>query len=91
MPNELFQQFGGGSAPSAPAAQAAPAQGQPDFQAMLNSLQANPAAMLQQAGLNVPQNILGSPRQMVEHLMRTGQVHNPGAVQSFMSQMMGRR
>lgn len=88
--NDLFRRFGQSSAAPSPAPAApvqAAQQGAPDFQAMLDSLKANPAAMLQKAGLNVPQEMMGNPRQMVSHLMATGQVRNPGAVHAFMRQI----
>lgn len=40
---------------------------------MLQQLQQNPAQMLRQAGLNVPDN-LSDPNQIIQHLMNSGQV-----------------
>ena len=40
---------------------------------MLQQLQQNPAQMLRQAGLNVPDN-LSSPNDIIQHLMSSGQV-----------------
>lgn len=40
---------------------------------MLQQLQQNPAQMLRQAGLNVPDN-LSSPNEIIQHLMSSGQV-----------------
>lgn len=40
---------------------------------MLQQLQQNPAQMLRQAGLNVPDN-LNDPNAIIQHLMRSGQV-----------------
>lgn len=40
---------------------------------MLQQLQQNPAQMLRQAGLNVPDN-LSSPNDIIKHLMSSGQV-----------------
>lgn len=40
---------------------------------LLQMLQGNPMNVLRQAGLNLPANI-SSPQQIVEHLVRTGQV-----------------
>ncbi len=54
---------------------------------MLSQLKQNPAAVLQQAGLNVPAN-LTNPQQIVQHLMQSGQV--PQARYQQAMQMMGR-
>lgn len=40
---------------------------------MLQQLQQNPAQMLRQAGLNVPDN-LNDPNAIIQHLMSSGQV-----------------
>ena len=40
---------------------------------MLQQLRQNPAQMLRQAGLNVPDN-LNDPNQIIQHLMNSGQV-----------------
>ena len=40
---------------------------------MLQQLRQNPAQMLRQAGLNVPDN-LSSPNDIIQHLMSSGQV-----------------
>lgn len=57
-------------------------------QNMLQQLKANPQAMLAQRGLSVPQG-MSDPRQILNHLMQTGQVSNP-RLQAVM-QMLGRR
>lgn len=43
----------------------------------LQQLKQNPAQMLRQAGLNVPDNMMGNPQAMVQHLIQTGQVGGP--------------
>ena len=40
---------------------------------MLQQLRQNPAQMLRQAGLNVPDN-LSNPNDIIQHLMNSGQV-----------------
>lgn len=40
---------------------------------MLQQLRQNPAQMLRQAGLNVPDN-LNDPNQIIQHLMNSGQI-----------------
>ena len=40
---------------------------------LLQMLQGNPADMLRRAGLNLPTGIT-NPQQIVEHLVRTGQI-----------------
>lgn len=88
--NDLFRRFGQTAAAQSPAPAPAAAAQPVDMQSALRQLQTNTAAVLQQAGLNVPQNLLSNPRQTVMHLMSTGQVRNPAALQNFI-QMMGRR
>ena len=41
---------------------------------MVNQLKQNPAQMLNQAHLRVPQNMMGDPQQIVNHLVQSGQV-----------------
>lgn len=41
---------------------------------MLPILQGNPAGMLMNKGFNVPQNIMGGPQAIIEHLMNSGQI-----------------
>ena len=43
----------------------------------LQQLKQNPAQMLRQAGLNVPDNMMENPQAMVQHLIQTGQVGGP--------------
>lgn len=40
---------------------------------MLQMLQASPAMLLRRTGLNIPEGVT-DPRQIVEHLTRTGQI-----------------
>jgi hypothetical protein len=41
---------------------------------MVQQLKQNPAQMLNQAHLNVPQNMMNNPQQIVNHLVQSGQV-----------------
>ena len=45
-------------------------------QQALAQLRANPAQMLKQAGLNIPDGMT-DPQQIISHLLQTGQVTNP--------------
>ena len=47
----------------------------PNPQQMLQQLRSNPAAMLKQAGLNIPDG-MNDPNQIVNHLLQSGQVSN---------------
>lgn len=42
---------------------------------MMNQLRANPAAMLKQRGLNIPDG-MNDPQQIINHLLQTGQINN---------------
>ena len=55
---------------------------------MMMQLRNNPAAVLKQRGLNVPDG-MSDPQQIVQHLISSGQVSN-NALQAAM-QMMGRK
>lgn len=48
-------------------------QGQQDMRGEMNRIQQNPGAYLQQRGFNIPQGMT-DPRQITQHLLRTGQV-----------------
>lgn len=48
-------------------------QGQQDMRGEVNRIQQNPGAYLQQRGFNIPQGMT-DPRQITQHLLRTGQV-----------------
>ena len=51
--------------------------GAPNMQEALKMLQSNPKAFLQQAGVNVPEEMLNNPQAMVMHLINTNQVGGP--------------
>lgn len=55
---------------------------------MLQQIRQNPAAVLQRAGLNVPEGMT-NPQQIIQHLMQSGQV-TQGRYQQAM-QMLRRR
>lgn len=61
-------------------------------QQAMSQLQANPAGVLGQIGLNIPAGMT-DPQQMVQHLMQTGQVPQGRFAQAMqmMGQMVGRR
>ena len=46
---------------------------------MLQQLQRNPKQFFQQAGVNVPDEIMNDPQAIVMHLLQTGQVKGPMA------------
>ena len=56
---------------------------QGSMQQQLQQLKQNPAQMLRQAGMNVPENLMGNPQAIVQHLIQTGQVGGP-ALQRIM-------
>lgn len=64
----------------------------PGMQEELKKLQADPAAYLKNAGVNVPAEIMNDPKAIVMHLIQTGQVSSP-ALQRVMPmiRMMGGR
>ena len=45
-----------------------------NFMQMLQQFKSNPMQMLMQRRLNVPQNMMGDPQQIVNHLLQTGQI-----------------
>ena len=56
---------------------------------MLTQLKQNPLGLLQSVGFNIPTNIT-NPQQIVEHLMRTGQINQSQLDQAQqMMQMFG--
>lgn len=61
-------------------------------QQAMAELQANPAGVLGNLGLNIPAGMT-NPQQMMQHLMQTGQVPQGRFAQAMqmMGQMMGRR
>lgn len=54
---------------------------------MLSQIKQNPAAVLKQAGLNIPQG-MNNPQQIIQHLLQTGQVPQNRYQQAM--QMMSR-
>lgn len=79
MSNPLFEQLGG--------RQAAPQQMNP--QQMVQQIKSNPAAMLQQRGLNIPGG-MNDPQQIANYLIQSGQI--PQSRLTWAIQMMqGRR
>lgn len=73
----LFDSLGGSKAPQ----QITPQQA-------MQQLRANPAAVLKQAGMNIPAG-MNDPRQIVNHLVQSGQLPQNRLTQIM--QMMGRR
>ncbi|MBQ2141428.1 MAG: hypothetical protein II433_10095 [Acidaminococcaceae bacterium] len=55
---------------------------------MMTQLRANPAAMLKQRGLNIPDGMT-DPQQIINHLLQTGQINNSRLqmAQQMMAQM----
>jgi hypothetical protein len=55
---------------------------------VMNQLRANPAAMLKQRGLNIPDG-MNDPQQIINHLLQTGQINNSRLqmAQQMMAQM----
>ena len=47
------------------------------MQQMIQQLQQDPRSMIQQAGLQIPDEMIGNPQQMVMHLISSGQVSSP--------------
>ena len=54
-----------------------------NMQEQLKQLQRNPREFIQRAGLNVPEEMLNNPKQMVMHLINTNQVGG-GRLQQIM-------
>ena len=54
-----------------------------NMQEQLKQLQSNPREFIQRAGLNVPEEMLNNPKQMVMHLINTNQVGG-GRLQQIM-------
>ena len=57
-------------------------------QQMLQQIKSNPAAVLRQKGLNIPDGMT-NPQQIIQHLISSGQVPQSRHMQAM--QMMGRR
>ena len=54
-----------------------------NMQEQLRQLQSNPREFIQRAGLNVPEEMMNDPKQMVMHLINTPQVGG-GRLQQIM-------
>ena len=54
-----------------------------NMQDALRKLQSNPKEFLQRAGMNVPDEMMNNPQEIVMHLINTGQVNSP-ALQRIM-------
>lgn len=76
----LYDNLGNGNA--AGAANAA------NPQQMLQELKSNPAAILRQRGLSIPDG-MNNPQQIIQHLLNSGQVPQSRYLQAM--QMMGKR
>lgn len=72
----IYDQLGGGNRPTP----MNPMQ-------MLSQIKQNPAAVLKQAGLNIPQG-MNNPQQIIQHLLQTGQIPQNRYQQAM--QMMSR-
>lgn len=48
-----------------------------NMQQMMQQLQQDPRAMIQQSGLQIPEEKMGNPQEMVMHLISSGQVSGP--------------
>ena len=48
-----------------------------NMQEQLKQLQSNPREFIQRAGMNVPEEMMNDPKQMVMHLINSGQVGGP--------------
>lgn len=64
-------------------------QSQPDWNALMGQLQANPGDALKKAGYDVPEELIGNPQATVMHLIQSGQVSSPlmQRIQPFLSRM----
>lgn len=62
------------------------------MQEQLRQLQSNPQQFVQQAGWNIPQEMMNDPKQMVMHLINSGQVGGPALqrVMPMIRQMTGK-
>ena len=63
-----------------------------NMQEALRQLKSDPRAMAQQAGYNIPDNLMGNPQAMVQHLIQSGQIGGPKLQQAMqMIRNMGGR
>ena len=46
----------------------------PNMQEALRRLQSDPRSFLQQAGMNVPEELMNNPQAIIKHLINTNQV-----------------
>lgn len=62
------------------------------MQEQLRQLQNNPQQFIQQAGWNIPPEMMNDPKQMVMHLINSGQVGGPALqrVMPMIRQMTGK-
>ena len=63
-----------------------------NMQDALRKLQSNPKEFLQRAGMNVPDEMMNNPQEIVMHLINTGQVNSPALqrIMPMIRQMGGR-
>lgn len=91
--NPLFSMLFGTKQGQIPSLQM-PVQNQPpaNMNALMGQLQANPIGMLKNAGYNVPDEMMGNPQAMVQHLLQSGQIGGPmmQKIQPYLQQMMNR-
>ena len=48
-----------------------------NMQDAMKRLQEDPKGVIAQAGVNIPEGLMGNPESMVKHLIQTGQVGGP--------------
>ena len=62
------------------------------MQEQLRQIQSNPQQFIQQAGWNIPPELMNDPKQMVMHLINSGQVGGPALqrVMPMIRQMTGK-
>ena len=62
----------------------------PNIMQMLNQFKANPAQMLLQRRLNVPQTMMNDPDAILNHLLQTGQINQAQVNNAYQTaQQMG--
>ena len=62
----------------------------PNIMQMLNQFKANPAQMLLQRRLNVPQTMMNDPDAILNHLLQTGQINQAQVNSAYQTaQQMG--
>ena len=62
------------------------------MQQMMQQLQQDPRSMIQKAGVQIPEEMIGNPQEMVMHLINSGQVSSPmmQRIMPMIQQMKGR-